>query len=158
MQREDEGQQLMMLGLAHLLSGWMRRRQGEKAEKTLSTLIRSVHAYLETAESLRLQDTAAHFGYSPEHLSRRFHAEMGVTYQRYCEQVRLQRATALLHQGGRSVTQMAEQLGYSDESGFIRAFRRAYGITPYAYAKSRLPLEAEKKQPTRRRDERAPNQ
>lgn len=144
-QREDEGQMLTMLGLTHLLGGWILRRQGSTAGNTLSPLIRSIHAYLDTAESLRLQDTAAHFGYSPEHLSRRFHAETGISYRQWCDTIRLRRASALLREGTEHIADIAGRLGYSDESGFIRAFRRAYGITPYAYRKSHLPLDAEKR-------------
>ena len=143
-QRDDEGQQLTMMGLVHLLGGWMLRRQDTETKAAPSGFICAVQTYLETAQSLRLQNTAAQFGYAPEHLSRRFHAETGISYRNWCEMIRLQRASMLLREEAARITDIAGRLGYSDESSFIRAFRRTYGITPYAYRKSQLPVEAEK--------------
>lgn len=142
---KSPGQMLTLSGLTRLVCGWKLRTSGEAAQATRSAFIEAVCVYLDGAQSLKLQDTAAHFGYSPEHLSRRFHAEMDISYRRYCEMLRLRRATTLLHTDKHSIEDIAEQLGYSDESGFIRAFRRTYGITPYAYRKSLRPLDAEKR-------------
>jgi AraC-like DNA-binding protein len=88
-----------------------------------------------------LQQTAARFNYSPEHLSRKFRNEVGISYRSYCEQVRMRRAIALLSDEAADLSVIAETLGYSDSSCFIRAFRQVYGITPGAYRKRRRSLD-----------------
>ncbi len=65
-------------------------------------------------------------------------AAMWMPYREWCEQLRMRRATKLLHDQQSSIAQIAELLGYSDSSSFIRAFKRIYGITPYQYSRLML--------------------
>ena len=53
----------------------------------------------------------------------------------------MRRAIVLLSDETLPLTAVSEQLGYSDSGCFIRAFRRAYGITPGAYRKRRRGLD-----------------
>ena len=45
----------------------------------------------------------------------------------------LQQMACSALQGRQSVAQIAEQLGFSDENAFVRAFRRWQGETPARY-------------------------
>lgn len=131
---------LLMTGLAQVLLAVFMRSGQEGTNSARSDVMEEICAYVEEADDLRLERTAAHFGYCPEHLSRRFRSEIGMTYRAYCDQVRMKRAAGLLHAEGESISSVAEQLGYSDDSSFIRAFRRLYGITPSAYRRLCLPV------------------
>lgn len=137
---EQPGQALIMDGLRRVVIALLLRssRHGEFPART--PLIRSVCAYAEQADDLRLETIAARFGYCPEHLSRRFHQETGLPYRMYCDRLRMRRAALLLHDTEADISSVAEQLGYSDSSSFIRAFRRIHGITPSAYRKLCLPM------------------
>lgn len=131
---------LMMTGLAQvLLSCFLRSAQAEK-RPARSEVMEQICAYLADAPDLKLELTAAHFGYCPEHLSRRFRSEMGTSYRAYCDQIRVKRASVFLHENGESISSVAERLGYSDASSFIRAFRRLLGITPSVYRRLCLPV------------------
>lgn len=135
------GSKLLTSGLVQTLCGLLRPYSGPSAT-ACSPEIEAVCDYLNGAQDLRLQQTAARFNYSPEHLSRKFRSEMGIPYRRYCEQVRMRRAILLLSDETADLPAVAELLGYSDSSCFIRAFRQVYGITPGAYRRRRRGLDA----------------
>ncbi len=135
------GREYHLSGLALLLLSLLLRRSDPSEEPGLSPAIQAVCSHLHSSSDLRLQTVAHHFGYSPEHLSRRFHSETGITYRAYCDQLRMRQATILLHRPGENVSSVAEALGYSDASSFIRAFRNIYGITPSTYRKLCRPWE-----------------
>ena len=49
-------------------------------------------------------------------------------------ELRIARAAALLREGELQVSEVAEAVGYSYLSGFSRAFKRVYGMSPSAWA------------------------
>lgn len=73
---------------------------------------------------------------SVTYLRRKFVAEMGVNPCKYLTSVRLNHAKKLIgnkKHSGNTFTQIAYACGYSDEHYFIRAFKKAFGITPGEY-------------------------
>ncbi|MEE0807660.1 MAG: AraC family transcriptional regulator [Acutalibacteraceae bacterium] len=52
----------------------------------------------------------------------------------------ISRAAALPQNGPESLAEIADRLGYCSASSFIRAFKRAYGMTPHAYRRTHFPL------------------
>ena len=135
-QHTDEtlpGWELMTDGLLRLTVALLLRNMGAEKLPARSPLVTAICDYAEYADDLNLEHIAAHLGYCPEHLSRRFHQETGISFRVYCEQLRMRRAVMLLHEAECSIAAIAERLNYSDSSCFIRAFRRTYGITPSAY-------------------------
>ena len=69
---------------------------------------------------------------SKRSLQRRLSAA-GTYYSKVLDQVRFDAATWMLQDPGKSVTEVALLLGYSDSARFTRAFRRIAGINPRAY-------------------------
>ncbi len=134
------GQPLLMAGFAQLLLGALVRSARQNAAPHCSPVIREICDDLRTAETLSLEQTAKRFGYTPEHLSRKFRAETGMPFHQYCEKLRMRRAAALLQNGPESLAEIADRLGYCSASSFIRAFKRAYGMTPHAYRRTHFPL------------------
>lgn len=66
---------------------------------------------------------------SPRTLRRRLQAQ-GWQYQQLVDQVREIHARRALSDPTLSITQIAQQLGYSDHSGFLRGFKKWTGLTP----------------------------
>jgi AraC-like DNA-binding protein len=82
---------------------------------------------------ISLQEIAENVNLSPSHLSAQFKSKMGVSYVRYLTVIRLQEAEKLLLTTGKSVTEVAAQIGYPNVTNFYRHFRKQFDTTPGAY-------------------------
>ncbi len=91
-------------------------------------------------EDVGLRDLAEVACLSPFHFSRAFAAATGVPPHRYLSGLRLERAKTLLSLRATPVAQVALACGFSSQSNFTRAFRRATGATPQAYRRAWIPL------------------
>ncbi len=69
------------------------------------------------------------------HLCRVFHRTMGVTPRTYHRHIRLEASRGLLEKGRPSVL-VANDLSFSDQSHFIRSFRKQFGMTPGDYVRA----------------------
>jgi AraC-like DNA-binding protein/quercetin dioxygenase-like cupin family protein len=87
-------------------------------------------------DGLRLQDAAEAAGIDQFRLIRAFRQHVGMSPYEWLTHLRIQRAKTLLA-AGRTVTDVAQQLGYYDQSQLHRHFRRIVGTTPGAYARAR---------------------
>ena len=89
-------------------------------------------AYVEAhyREDISLHSAARAIGYSPNYLSRFFHAAVGMHFRRYLNQYRIQYACQLLEEGGLSVSQIALECGFQSIRSFNRAFAEQMGRTP----------------------------
>jgi len=134
----SSGSDILKTGLVQVLIGLIQQNAAPHL-RLYSPLVESVRQHIEQENCLRLTHIASLVGYSPEHISRTFRKETGIPYRTYCDQIRMRRAADLLHREI-PLAQIAEVLGYSDESSFIRAFRLMYGITPNIYRKLCRPL------------------
>ena len=59
--------------------------------------------------------------------------EMGTRYTEVLDHTRFHAASLMLDNPAMSMTDITQQLGYSDVSHFIRFFRRIAGATPHVY-------------------------
>ena len=138
--QELPGQAYLVQGLIYTLIGHWQRSRPEAGlpmpeQGTRQDVVRGVCQYIreQVHTPLRLKDVAQHFGYSPEHLCRLFRAVTGEGFKAYVDTVRMEQAVHLMWYRRLSVQQTAAALGYADPSILIRAFKRAYHITPYRY-------------------------
>lgn len=82
------------------------------------------------AAPLGLADIAATVGASMFHLSRCFRLCTGRTLHQHRAQLRLRASLEALETGGRDLSWLALECGYSSHSHFSAAFRRVFGKTP----------------------------
>ena len=135
------GRSLCLALLAELLISLQRYRAGEAEndgiEDTAHGRMREVAAYLceHSREQITLSEVAAHFAVSPSHLSRVFHRETGFGLREYLVHYRIRQACDLLLNSDLSVTQIADQCGFSDSNCFGDAFKKATGLSPREYRK-----------------------
>lgn len=66
-----------------------------------------------------------------------FKKTFGVPILAYRRRVQLQTAKALLEAGKSNISTIAAECGFQDESYFIQAFRKYYGITPGSYRRQK---------------------
>lgn len=79
-----------------------------------------------------LEQAAADFGVTPRTLQRRL-KERGISFLDLRAQVRMEQARQLLTDSALSVTNIAQQLGFSETSAFTRAFRNHASQSPSAF-------------------------
>lgn len=86
------------------------------------------------AEEVTLDALAEHARADKYHLSRAFSHELGFPPYAFLTQARIARARALLRRGVRA-SEVAQQVGFCDQSQMHRHFVRIVGCTPAAYAR-----------------------
>jgi AraC-like DNA-binding protein len=81
-------------------------------------------------ETITLKDMAEVAGYSEYYVSREFRRVMGLSPIEYLLECRIVQAKQLLTSTDWTMKRIAEWLGFSQSSYFIRKFRESQGITP----------------------------
>ena len=87
-------------------------------------------------EELSNTDLAARFHISEVYLRKLFLEKYGTTPHQYLLEIRLNHAKQLLSEGYLSVTEIAEQCGFSNLYHFSRTFKSRMGETPTAYMRN----------------------
>jgi len=81
-----------------------------------------------------LRELARQCGTNERKLKEGFKARFGTTVFGFVRQQRMNRAHELLAKRTRSVTEVAQLVGYANPSKFAAAFRREFGVSPSAVA------------------------
>lgn len=84
-------------------------------------------------EDLSVQSVAEHAGFSIDYFNRMFLAHTGFTVMAYINYLRLKKAVELLRCSDKTVLEIALEVGYDSHEGFLKAFKKAYGIPPSRY-------------------------
>lgn len=85
---------------------------------------------MQSPEDARVVDEwAQSIGMSRRTFTRHFRAETGTSFNQWKKSVLFGKALVLLAEG-KSVAETSDQLGYANQSAFVAAFRRKYGIPP----------------------------
>lgn len=112
-------------------------RLGGLTKPRLRRVIEFIHAGL--GDDLSLVHMAGVVELSPFHFARLFKQSTGFSPHEYVTRCRVERARELLLHKHASLSEVARQVGFCDQSHLARHFRRFTGMTPAAYARSLLP-------------------
>lgn len=125
--------QVLLDQLPNALARWEEPRMHlpEPTDARLRRMTAVLHA--DPADARDLDTLSSLAGLSLRSATRGFLRETGMTPGDWRTQRRLLAAVELLAKG-RSVTQVALDVGYTDTSSFIAVFRRAFGVTPARWA------------------------
>jgi AraC-like DNA-binding protein len=126
--------QAFFVALAGLAAEWMRgdRLPGLPVARTPELERASAYVAKHLAEAT-VGSTAKAAGMSVRTLSRRFDAEVHMSFRTYLQIARVQRALELLALPRASVAQVGYEVGFSSPSAFATAFSSRCGETPSAY-------------------------
>ncbi|ALS02612.1 hypothetical protein ATZ33_14880 [Enterococcus silesiacus] len=86
------------------------------------------------AMSIRIEDVAAHFGYSKSHFSREFKKATGLSPNEYLASLKIEQSIDTLTQG-HSVIESQLDAGHQSPGTFTTTFTKNTGLSPRVYAK-----------------------
>ena len=129
-----ERQTLLLNFLAKLISRFAEQRSTAPASGLERRAVTRACEYLSEhyAENVSLETLACIANLSPFHFNRVFSEQLGLPPHAFQTQLRVLRAKALLKQGY-SISHVAAQTGFADQSHFTRHFKRITVITPGQY-------------------------
>ncbi|MFV1994931.1 MAG: helix-turn-helix domain-containing protein, partial [Verrucomicrobiales bacterium] len=85
---------------------------------------------------IEFADLAAEVGLSYSGFRKKFHRVTGLPPARYQQQIRMNQAAQWLRQSNRTITEIADRLGYKSIYYFSRIFKRKTGMSPSAFRKA----------------------
>lgn len=92
--------------------------------------------YQNIDSALAIKQVAHHVGISRRQLERKFTGELGITPSKALRQIRLDHAEHLLLTTRKSLTDIAIETGFADDSHLVRLFRLYRGMTPNTYRRA----------------------
>lgn len=105
------------------------------AEETKPNIITQIQRYIDTHyfEPLSLTTLSKQFYLSPSYLSALFSQSIGITFSDYLERIRMEQSAVLLRTTGRTISEIADAVGYKSSRYFCRLFKTYYACTPTEY-------------------------
>ncbi|TLS53802.1 helix-turn-helix transcriptional regulator [Paenibacillus antri] len=135
-ERMSERAGSMLLALLLELNGELAQPMPPEGEAMPQQIVRAIQVMEDHLhEPLKVEAIARRVGWSHEHFSRSFALHTGRTPREMLLQLRIERACQLLMDEGRSIKQVAFEVGFADENYFSRMFKEVKGTTATAYRK-----------------------
>jgi AraC family transcriptional regulator len=131
------GESLTTALFAALFRAWKRKEdQARKGSGLASWRLRRSIEYLDDkyAEDISLSVFARNCCLSQSQFARAFRTSTGVPPYRWALNARIRRAQELLANNDLSISVIAVQVGFADQSHFTKAFRRLSGVSPGSLA------------------------
>ncbi|MBL8025002.1 MAG: helix-turn-helix domain-containing protein [Fibrobacteres bacterium] len=107
------------------------KQTGTVRSSTVSAIIEYVNTHFQS--EIRLEALAEKYGWSREHLSRKFHAETGELLRDYIQNLRLTVAEKMLTTDSMPIKEIAAKVGIEDVFYFTKLFKKKYGSPPAKY-------------------------
>ena len=99
--------------------------------------VQSIIQYIQEhyCENLSISGLSEQFGFSANYISNLLKQELGISYNKYITQLRLNHAKELLLSTRQSVKEITSACGYYSQSHFTKLFMEYEGCTPAEYRK-----------------------
>ena len=88
-------------------------------------------------EPITLQDLAARLNYSLPYISKRFKTDVGMSFVRYLQNYRVMQGCRLLSSSNKTISEIAEIVGYHDVKFFSEVVKRITGLSPADFRRQR---------------------
>ena len=112
------------------------QRMTEQDLENSATEMTGIANYISSCEeldTLTVSTVAERYGMNASSLSHRFKKQMGCNISDYIFTCKMNHACALLRSTDQTVAEIAQKVGYSQYTSFVRQFKRQKGLTPTAY-------------------------
>ena len=130
-----EYESLFISTLTQLIRGYADISYAKQKPGDEKKAIRQARQYIEEffARGVSLSELAAQAALSPYYLLRVFRSAVGMPPHEYLESVRVGHAQRLI-ESGKTLADVAAQVGFSSQSHMTRRFKKIIGVTPGQYA------------------------
>jgi AraC-like DNA-binding protein len=85
------------------------------------------------SRAIKLTEVAAFIGIHPNHLCRKFRAEVGLSFHEYTVRYRIHKAMLLLVASEMPIKEIGYEVGFSYPEAFSKTFKRRIGCSPGKY-------------------------
>ena len=103
-------------------------------EHTNLLTVHSANMMIRSSGFVTVEKIAEDTGYTTRYINKCFHEETGLSPKQFAKIVRFQTAVSALNDPlERSLTDIAAELGYFDQSHFVHDFKKYTGLTPKKY-------------------------
>ena len=100
----------------------------QESNARLKSILREMEEHPE--RDYTIAELAERAGVSPSNLMKRFKKLTGLPPHAFCVARRIAKASEMLRQGDRSITSIADELGFASSQHFATSFKQATGIVP----------------------------
>lgn len=111
-------------------------KEAEKIERSFSMQEIMEYIFMHLSEKMTLHQLSVEFGINKVTLSLFFKDKIGMSFNDFVNNVRIERAKSLLRKNDITVTEIAYECGFGCVRSFNRAFLKALSITPSEYRKT----------------------
>ena len=125
--------------LLNTLSYVAKNKEKSEINKNSENLFSVIVDYVDThyyEKDITLRNVANMFSYTEKYLSHFFKSKMGIGFNEYVNNLRLQCALNLIDKGMRSISEIALKSGFSDPLYFSKCFKKKTGKSPSEYIKT----------------------
>ena len=111
-----------------------------KETREAETIVEKLKRYMADNYSKKLSrnDIASNVFLSPDYVSKIFYKETGVYIKDYLNELRLEKAKQLLHEGNMNISEIAVAVGFENFSYFSTLFKKSTGVSPSEYKKNHI--------------------
>ena len=118
-------------------------RWGEEAEHPIWRALNYINEHL--TDHITLEETAKECGMSQSCFQRAFKREVGMTFNKYVNTIRISKARQLLHENSKTMSEIAFACGYTNQYHFTRTFKRFSNMPPRSFRKTLSPEPSPRK-------------
>jgi AraC-like DNA-binding protein len=119
-------------------------RAGELKNAGTKNIIHEITTYIQQniyqKELLKIGSLAKHFHKTPDHLNRYFKLQTGITLKAYINRYRLNLVETRLLYSDLTISEIADEMGFTDESHPNKVVKVVYGKTAKEYRKAAVNL------------------
>lgn len=96
------------------------------------------HYIMDNYQTVTLTDLADYLGYSVPYTSLYVKKSTGYTFSQLLKKLRFEKAKSMLLHTNMSIHTISKHLGYENPENFMRAFKKAFRMTPGEYRKTNI--------------------
>lgn len=108
------------------------KSKGKENTQNFTDELNEVLEYIDInfKNDIGLKDVANHVNFSSTYLSKLFKKEMGINFNRYITQIRINKSKELLKNSTLSINEVAFSVGYNEPNYFCKVFKKMINMTP----------------------------